>query len=112
MDQRSDSGFAVIRHGGRQFRVSVGDRVVVDRVSGTVGEIVNFDEVLLVSSGDSTIVGSPLVGGAKVKAKILSNDRAKKVIIFKKKRRTGYTKKQGHRQNITRLVIEDIQAGL
>lgn len=106
---------AVIQVAGKQFTVSPGQKIIVDRMEADVGSQVTIDDVRLVSSnsdGQSTVlVGTPKVAGAKVNAKILAHNKGKKVIIYKKKRRTGYTKSQGHRQLLTHLRIEEIVAG-
>lgn len=108
--------FAVVKIQGKQYRVKVGERLVVDQVNDAKGEAiepgseVTFEEVLLSApSADRVTVGLPLVAGASVKAKVVRHLRAKKVLIFKKFRRTGYTKKQGHRQDQTELTITAIQ---
>ena len=100
--------YAVIRTGGKQYRVSPGSKVSVEKLEGAVGDEVVFSDVLLVKSSDKIVVGAPLVDGASVKAKILAQEKDKKVLIYKKRRRKGYTKKQGHRQARTRLVIESL----
>ena len=100
--------YAVIRTGGKQYRVSPGQRISVEKLEGNVGEEVLFSDVLLVKSSDKVSIGAPLVDGTKVKAKIVAQELDKKVIIYKKRRRKGYTKKQGHRQARTKLVIESV----
>ncbi|TAN61620.1 50S ribosomal protein L21, partial [bacterium] len=89
---------AVIKTGGKQYRVSEGTVVKVEKLLGDKGASVEFSEVLSVGDGDSIKVGTPTVAGAKVLAEIVEQGRDKKVIVFKKKRRKGYTKRQGHRQ--------------
>lgn len=103
---------AVICHSGRQFTVSPGDHIAVDRLEGEPGSSTVFDNVILVSSGEagSVIVGTPRVQGAKVNAKIIKHAKGPKVEIYKKKRRTGYEKSQGHRQLHTHVLIEEIVA--
>ena len=113
---KENSGMkAVIHIAGKQFTVSPGQKIIVDRMEADVGSQIVIDDVRLVSSnaeGQSTVlVGTPKVAGAKVNAKILAHNKGKKVIIYKKKRRTGYTKSQGHRQLLTHLRIEEIVAG-
>jgi large subunit ribosomal protein L21 len=100
--------YAVIKTGGKQYRVVAGETISVERLEGNVGDVVTFKEVLLRGEGASVQVGAPTVSGASVKAKIIAQDRAQKVVIFKKRRRKGYTKKQGHRQNISTVVIESV----
>ena len=101
--------YAIIKTGGKQYRVSEGDRIRVEKLDGDVGTELTFDEVLMVS-GDKVSVGTPLVGGASVKAKIVAQDRAKKVIVFKYKRRKNYRKKYGHRQPFTEIEITGVSA--
>jgi large subunit ribosomal protein L21 len=102
------TAYAVIKTGGKQYRVTTGESISIERLEGNVGDVVTFSEVLLRGEGASVQVGSPTVTGATVKAKIVAQDRAQKVVIFKKRRRKGYTKKQGHRQDISTVVIESV----
>lgn len=104
--------FAVIQTGGKQYRVAKGDSLRVEKLPGDVGGAVTFDKVLLVSSekGESTKVGTPLVAGAKVSATIVAQDRDKKIIVFKFRRRKNYRRKNGHRQPFTELKITEITA--
>ena len=99
--------FAVIQTGGKQYRVAEGDRLRVEKLAGDVGATVTFDKVLLVA-GDAVKVGTPLVSGAKVSAQIVAQDRDKKVIVFKFRRRKNYRRKQGHRQPFTELKITGV----
>ena len=101
--------YAVIKTGGKQYRVAEGDKSRVEKLPGDVGSEVTFDEVLMVG-GDKVSVGAPLVSGASVKAKIVAQDRAKKIIVFKYKRRKGYRRKYGHRQPYTELQITGVSA--
>ena len=101
--------YAVIKSGGKQYRVSPGQKILVEKLEGAIGDSVTFGEVLLVKSGaDALKVGAPFLSGTSVKAKIVAQEKDKKVITYKKRRRKGYTKKQGHRQARTRVVIETI----
>lgn len=100
--------YAVIRTGGKQYRVAPDDVIQVERLSTGPGESIDFDEVLLVGEGAATTAGTPLVAGAKVRAEVLEEIRGDKIIVFKKKRRQGYRRKRGHRQNLTVLRITDI----
>jgi large subunit ribosomal protein L21 len=102
--------YAVIKTGGKQYRVKQGDKIFVEKLPGNVGDAVSFDQVLLVG-GDAIKVGKPLVSGAKVAAKILEHGRGEKVIIFKFRRRKNYHRKTGHRQPFTTLQITDITPG-
>lgn len=102
--------YAIVRTGGKQFGVKAGTKFSVNKISGEVGDTVTLTDVLMLSEGGSVKVGSPLLSGVKVTAKIVSHKRAKKVVIYKKKITHGYTKKQGHRQDETQLVVESIAA--
>ena len=102
--------YAVIRTGGKQYRVMENDILNVERLAGEEGSSLIFDEVLAVGEGENLNVGEPLVEGAKVEAEILAQDRAKKIIVFKFKRRQGYKRTRGHRQYFTRLRIKSITA--
>ena len=101
--------YAVIKTGGKQYRVAKGDRLRVEKLAGNVGDSVTLGEVLLVGSGDGVKVGAPMVGGAKVEAKIVAQERDKKIIIFKFRRRKNYHRKSGHRQPFTALEITSIK---
>jgi large subunit ribosomal protein L21 len=102
--------YAVIKTGGKQYRVSEGDSIHVEKLPGDPGQEINFDEVLLVGGDDATKVGQPTVKGAKVTAQILSQDRGDKIIVFKMRRRKNYRRKAGHRQPYTRIKITSIKA--
>ena len=101
--------YAVIKTGGKQYRVSEGDRLRIEKLPGDVGASVQFDDVLMLG-GDKVAVGTPVVTGAKVTGQILAQDRAKKVIVFKMKRRKRYRRKRGHRQPFTDVKITGISA--
>lgn len=104
-----NSSYAIIKVAGKQFRVAEGDKLVVDRMQGEKGDSVKLDQVIFVKSGEATsVIGSPLVAGASVKAKIISHTRGEKIIVFRKRRRKGFKRKQGHRQDQTELRIESI----
>ena len=100
--------YAIIKTGGKQYRVSQGDAVRVEKLDGEVGASLKLDQVLLVGGEGEARIGRPLLSGASVEARIVRQALAKKVRIFKKKRRKGYTKKQGHRQAYTELLITGI----
>lgn len=102
--------YAIIRTGGKQYQVAPGERVRVEKLAGDVGETIELSDVLLVADGDDVKVGRPVVDGAKVTAQIVEQDKAKKVLVFKKKRRKGYRVKNGHRQDYTALEIKEITA--
>ena len=100
--------YAVIRSGGKQYKVAPGEKLKVEQLSAEVGAEVVIDQVLLVGEGDSVRLGQPIVSGAAVKATVVSHGRGDKVAIFKMRRRKHYQKHQGHRQNYTELKIESI----
>jgi len=102
---------AVIRTGGKQYRVAANDVIKVERLAGDAGDQIVFGEVLAVSGGDAAAVGAPLVTGASVAARVIAQDRADKVMIFKKRRRHNYRRTKGHRQHLTVLRIEEILTG-
>jgi len=101
---------AVIKTGGKQYAVTEGETLRVEKLDGNVGATINLDQVLSVGEGADLRIGTPLVEGASVKAEIVEHGRGKKIIVFKKKRRKGYKKKQGHRQDYTAIRIEEIKA--
>jgi large subunit ribosomal protein L21 len=101
--------YAVVKTGGKQYRVSKGDYLKVEKLTGNVGDEVRFDEVLMIGDTDDVKIGTPQIAGACVSARILEQDRSKKIIVFKFKRRKGYKKARGHRQAYTRVEITDIQ---
>jgi large subunit ribosomal protein L21 len=103
--------YAIIKTGGKQYRVKSGEQLRVEALSADVGAAVSFEEVLLVGDGDGVKVGAPFVSGAKVKATVVSQGRGDKVRIFKLRRRKHYQKTQGHRQSYTELRIDDIVQG-
>jgi len=102
--------YAVVKTGGKQYRVSKGDRVRIEKIPGEVGTEVSFDQVLMIGGTDDVKVGTPNVSGATVTARIIKQDRSKKVTVFKFKRRQGYKKKQGHRQAYTQVEITGIES--
>ena len=102
--------YAVIKTGGKQYRVSAGDKLKIETVAGDVGSEIVLDKVLMVADGDKLNVGKPLVNGASVKATIVSHGRGDKIKIFKMRRRKHYQKHQGHRQNFTEIRIDGISA--
>ncbi len=102
---------AVIRTGGKQYRVAANDVIKVERLAGDAGDQIVFGEVLAVTGGDTAAVGAPLVSGASVAARVIAQDRADKVMIFKKRRRHNYRRTKGHRQHLTVLRIEEILTG-
>jgi len=103
--------YAIIKTGGKQYRVKSGEQLRVESLAADVGAAVSFDEVLAVGEGDAVRVGAPLVSGAKVKATVLAHGRGEKLRIFKMRRRKHFQKTQGHRQNYTEVRIDDIVGG-
>ncbi len=97
--------YAVVKTGGKQYRVSAGEKLRIEQISAEVGQEIVLDQVLLVADGETLKMGAPLVSGATVKAKVLSHGRGDKVHIFKMRRRKHYRKSQGHRQNYTEIEI-------
>lgn len=102
--------FAIIRTGGKQYKVSKDTYLNVEKVDGDVGSKLKDIEVLLISDGDKTTVGAPTVKGFTVTAEVVEQFRDEKVIIFKKRRRQNYRRKNGHRQHLTKIKITDIKA--
>jgi large subunit ribosomal protein L21 len=102
--------FAVIKTGGKQYKVSPGDKVKIEKLKHEEGEDVIFSDVLLVENENDLIIGTPLIKGAEVKAKVLKQDRSEKVIVFKYKPKKRYKVKKGHRQPFTEVEIIDIKS--
>ncbi|AXO80999.1 50S ribosomal protein L21 [Olleya aquimaris] len=102
--------YAIVEIAGHQFKVEKDQKVFVNRLATEEGQNVSFDNVLLVADGSNITVGAPAIGGAQVSAKVLKHLQGDKVIVFKKKRRKGYRVKNGHRQALTEIVIENIVA--
>ncbi len=102
--------YAVIKTGGKQYKVAAGDKIKVEQIAADVGQDIVLDQVLAVFDGADARLGAPLLAGATVKAKVLAHGRGEKVHIFKMRRRKHYQKRQGHRQNFTELHIESIAA--
>ncbi len=100
--------YAIVEIAGQQFKVAKDQHLFVHRLEGAVDSKVNFESVLLVENEGKVKVGAPVISGAKVSAKIMSHDKGDKVIVFKKKRRKGYQKSNGHRQQFTKILIESI----
>ena len=102
--------YAIIKTGGKQYRVSAGAKLRVEKLVGDIGSELSIDQVLLVGAGEDIKVGTPLVAGASVKAKVLAHGLGEKVKIFKMRRRKHYMKHQGHRQGYTEIEILGISA--
>ena len=102
--------YAVIKTGGKQYRVAAGEKLKIEQIPAEVGAEITLDQILMVGEGESVRIGTPLVAGASVKATVLSQGRHDKVKIFKMRRRKHYQKHQGHRQNYTEIRIDGIAA--
>ena len=100
--------YAVIKTGGKQYRVQQGDVIFVEKINAQADEAVTFEEVLLVGNDDETKIGTPVVAGAKVEGKVLAQVKAKKVVVYKYKAKKNERKKQGHRQPYTKVEITAI----
>jgi len=103
--------YAVIRTGGKQYRVSPGDVIQVEKIDAEPGTEHCFDDVLLAAHDDAVQVGTPTVPGARVTAQVVKQGKAKKILVFKKKRRKNYRRRQGHRQLFTTLRVTAIESG-
>lgn len=101
---------AIIETGGKQYKVSEGDTLFIEKLGVEAGESVVFDKVLAVLDGDKATFGAPLVAGAKVSASVVKNGKGKKIIVFKYKPKKGYRRRQGHRQPYTKVQIGKIEA--
>lgn len=100
--------YAVIKTGGKQYRVASGEKIKIEQIPADVGSEITLDQVLMVGEGESVRIGTPVVSGAEVKATVVSHGRHDKIKIFKMRRRKHYQKHQGHRQNYTEIRIEAI----
>lgn len=100
--------YAVVKTGGKQYKVAAGEKLKIETIPGDVGSEIVLDQVLMLADGDAVTLGTPLVSGASVKATVLSHGRGDKVRIFKLRRRKHYQKRQGHRQNYTEIKIDAI----
>ncbi|MBC8417823.1 MAG: 50S ribosomal protein L21 [Proteobacteria bacterium] len=101
--------YAVIKTGGKQYRVAKGDEVKIEQLKGEVGDAVTFEQVLLTSNGENVEVGQPILDNSKVVGRITRHGKDRKVVVFKYKKRKGYRRKKGHRQTFTLVRIEDIK---
>jgi len=97
--------YAVIKTGGKQYRVSAGEKLKIEQIPADVGAEIVLDQVLLVADGDAVNIGTPLLAGAQIRARVLAHGRGDKVRIFKMRRRKHYRRSQGHRQNFTEIEI-------
>ena len=102
--------YAIVKTGGKQYKVAEGDVLFVEKLEGNAGDVVTLNEVLACTKDGELVVGAPTVEGASVQAKVVEHGKAKKVIVFKYKAKKDYRRKQGHRQPYTKIVIEKINA--
>ena len=102
--------YAVIKTGGKQYRVAAGEKIKVEQIPADVGSEITIDQVFMVGEGEAVKIGTPVVAGASVKATVVSHGRHDKIKIFKMRRRKHYQKHQGHRQNYTEIRIDGISA--
>lgn len=102
--------YAVIKTGGKQYRVAVGQKLKIEQIPADIGQEISLDQVLSVGEGDTLKIGVPFVDGAKVTATVLAQGRHDKIKVFKMRRRKGYRRTQGHRQNYTEIRIEAVNA--
>lgn len=103
--------YAIIKTGGKQYRVAAGQKVRIEKLEAEKGDDVTFPDVLFFKDGDTVQTGRPLVAGASVTGKVLRQFRDKKILVFKKRRKKGYKKLQGHRQNQTEVLIQNVSVG-
>jgi large subunit ribosomal protein L21 len=103
--------YAIVRVGGKQYHAEPGKTLVTEKLPYEVGTEIDLDDVLLISDGDNSAVGQPVVKGARVKVEVTEQFKGKKIIVFKYKPKTRYRVKQGHRQNYTRLLVKDVVSG-
>jgi large subunit ribosomal protein L21 len=100
--------YAVIRTGGKQYRVAPGDVVRIERLAGEVGAPVEFSEVLMTGGDGAVRIGTPVLEGVRVRGRIIQQSRSRKILVFKKKRRKNYRRRHGHRQSITTVQVTEI----
>ncbi len=103
--------YAVVKTGGKQYKVAAGEKLKIEQIAADVGQEIVFDQVLAVGQGDQLQIGAPVIAGASVKATVVAQGRHDKVRIFKMRRRKHYQKRQGHRQNYTEVEISSIVGG-
>ncbi len=102
--------YAIVKTGGKQYKVAEGDTIFVEKLEADEGESVVFDQVLTVVNDADVKIGRPMVDGAKVTGKVMAHGKGKKILVFKYKAKSNYRKRQGHRQPFTKVVIEKIEA--
>lgn len=99
---------AVVKTGGKQYRVAAGDKLIIDRITGEAGDSIVLEQVLMMRDGDKVTLGTPIIAGAVVGAKLLRHTRGRKITVFRRKRRKNFRRTQGHRQNLSLIQITDI----
>ncbi len=102
--------FAVIKTGGKQYKVQKDDKLLVEKLDGNEGDKITLDNVLMIADGKKSTLGEPLIKGAQVEATVVAQTRGPKITVFKKKRRQNYRRKKGHRQDLTMIQITNIKA--
>jgi len=102
--------YAIVKTGGKQYKIHEGDIIRVEKIEGNIGNIVSFDQVLMFSDGENSSIGRPVLDNVAVKGHIVEQGKGKKIIVFKYKRRKRYRRKQGHRQQFTAIKIDQIEA--
>ncbi|MGL5346827.1 MAG: 50S ribosomal protein L21 [Peptostreptococcaceae bacterium] len=102
--------YAIVKTGGKQYKVSEGDVLFVERIEANEGDVVTLNDVLAITKDGELVVGTPVVEGASVQAKVVEQGKAKKIIVYKYKAKKDYRRKQGHRQQYTKIVVEKINA--
>lgn len=100
---------AVFKTGGKQYKAAIGDKLIVEKIACEVGKSFEFNEVLLINNGKNTVIGDPTVKGSSIKAKVIEQFKSEKILVFKKKKRHNYRRKNGHRQPLTRIEITEIK---
>ena len=102
--------YAIVKTGGKQYKIHEGDIIRVEKIEGNIGNLVSFDQVLMFSDGENTSIGKPVLDNVVVKGHIVEQGKEKKILVFKYKRRKRYRRKQGHRQQFTAIKIDQIEA--
>lgn len=102
--------YAIFETGGKQYRVSEGNIITVEKLEANEGDVIEFDKVFTVVKDGDVVIGTPVVAGAKITAKVLAHGKGKKILVFKYKAKSNYRRRQGHRQPFTKIAIEKINA--
>ena len=104
--------YAIVNILGKQFKAEEGKKASVPKIKGEIGDKITFDKILLIKDGDSTLVGNPILSGASISAHLVEHKRRKKILVYKKKRRKGYQRKNGHRQWYTDIEIKKVEGSV